>query len=1035
MKTTFFFLLVALNFLFANNTQFKMLQSNLISGLIPDVEDGYGVVFRDLNEDGYPDVYLVCFRNMNRLLVNNGGIIPFVDRTIFSGLGGDLSSRGESNLELGASSADYNNDGVPDLFLAGWGKTTKLFQGKGEFRFNEVTEYLNFRGLVDANQGLWLDADNDGFLDLYITDEHYSNRLLINNKNGTFRERPWSEGFVDTATSQGALSADFDGDGDRDIYVSNWHSADYLLLNDGTGFFQRTTLNLPTLIKPISSNSAAYADLDNDGRGELIVAGQNGLVYLYRNLSVSGQAIFEADTTHPFYEVNNSIYGVLAEDFNQDGWLDIFLAVRENHNRLYLNNGQGGFNPRYDSDGQYGYSTGSAAGDVDGDGDLDIFVANKNTISQVYLNPVNTQNFLKIRLTGVRSNRDAIGAKCYLYSGRDSLRQLIGFREVGVNTGYLSSKDPELYFGLSTSTDLNIKVVFPSANTITRKNLQAGHSYHLYEYGTVMRSGYALLHFAQFHIKRLESWYNFILFLIFAALILIYLRSGFKRYQWQAPEMAIQLIVWFVLALISYISVKNASLLIILSTLIAVSTFSIVISISYSEHQFRIRLRRVRFRNRVQLLSTRMINIHSNEDLQKDIRETLLEHEDIKSIRYLNYNPHKKILETGTNTSKSIKLDAELYRLLSEQEAVLTRRQNALIPLLSSLEINVIIPVKQGHELLAVIGIDMQNYQSAVNREDLQLLLPLANQTAIAIENNNYIKESERLVRELTESKIEQKYVSALEQTNRELDKKNRELNRLFKELQQKEGQLIHSEKMASLGHLVAGISHELNNPISFIYANTKALDSYITQLENLWGSILKPTDKELYEKFEDLVRELKSIITDNLSGSRNVKELVQNLKNFSRLDQADWKEAHLVEGIESSLKILKPQITEGIEVIRQFEDDPLVFCNPGQLNQVFLNLLSNALQAMEGQGRLTITTKTEDDGYIIEITDTGTGIPADLQKKIFDPFFTTKDVNQGSGLGLSISYTIMKGHKGKLLVKSKPGQGSTFSVCLPLSR
>ena len=124
----------------------------------------------------------------------------------------------------------------------------------------------------------------------------------------------------------------------------------------------------------------------------------------------------------------------------------------------------------------------------------------------------------------------------------------------------------------------------------------------------------------------------------------------------------------------------------------------------------------------------------------------------------------------------------------------------------------------------------------------------------------------------------------------------------------------------------------------------------------------------KLHQNFKDLVRELKSIITDNLSGSRNVKELVQNLKNFSRLDQADWKEAHLVEGIESSLKILKPQITEGIEIIRQIEDDPLVFCNPGQLNQVFLNLLSNALQAMEGQGKLTISTKIEQDFYIVKI-------------------------------------------------------------------
>jgi len=525
------------------------------------------------------------------------------------------------------------------------------------------------------------------------------------------------------------------------------------------------------------------------------------------------------------------------------------------------------------------------------------------------------------------------------------------------------------------------------------------------------------------------------LVLFLSALIYLYLRIGFKRYHWQAPEMAIQLIIWFILALFSFIGVKDASFLLITSTLIAVSSVSIVISIFYSEHQYRIRLRRARFRSSVQLLSTRMINIHNNDELLKDIRETLLEHEDIESILYLNYDSQKKVLKSDSNPEHSIDLNAELYQIFAEQETVLARKQNALNQILSSLKINIAIPVRQGSELLAVIGLNMKNYQSAVNREDLQLLVPLANQTVIAIENNNYIKESERLVRELTESKIKEKYVTALEQTNTELDQKNKELNRLFKELQQKEGQLIHSEKMASLGHLVAGISHELNNPISFIYANTKALDKYLNQLEILWGDLDLAEDNKLHQNFEDLVRELKSIITDNLSGSRNVKELVQNLKNFSRLDQADWKEAHLVEGIESSLKILKPQITEEIEIIRQIDDDPLVFCNPGQLNQVFLNLLSNALQAMDGQGKLTISTKIEQGFYVVKISDSGSGIPEDIQKKIFDPFFTTKDVNQGSGLGLSISYTIIKGHKGKLEVDSKLGQGSVFSVQLPINK
>ncbi|HHE54304.1 MAG TPA: VCBS repeat-containing protein, partial [Caldithrix abyssi] len=214
---------------------FRLLQSNLISGLIPDIDDAYGVAFLDFNQDRYPDIYITCFRNLNRLLINNGGIIPFIDRTIYSGLGGDLMQKGQTNLELAASVADYDNDGLPDLFLAGWGKTLRLFKNLGNVRFQDVTTSLNLHGFVDANQGIWFDANQDGFLDLYITDEHYSNRLLMNQKNGRFLEQIWTEDFLDSATSQGAFAADFDEDGDQDLYVCNWFAPDYLLLNDGHG--------------------------------------------------------------------------------------------------------------------------------------------------------------------------------------------------------------------------------------------------------------------------------------------------------------------------------------------------------------------------------------------------------------------------------------------------------------------------------------------------------------------------------------------------------------------------------------------------------------------------------------------------------------------------------------------------------------------------------------------------------------------------------------------------------------------------------
>ncbi|MEJ2053153.1 MAG: ATP-binding protein, partial [Calditrichaceae bacterium] len=262
---------------------------------------------------------------------------------------------------------------------------------------------------------------------------------------------------------------------------------------------------------------------------------------------------------------------------------------------------------------------------------------------------------------------------------------------------------------------------------------------------------------------------------------------------------------------------------------------------------------------------------------------------------------------------------------------------------------------------------------------------------------------------------------------------KNVELTRLFNELQAKESQLIHSEKMASLGQLVAGISHELNNPISFIYANSQTLKESLEEVEQLWETLKLPKKNNIEAEFRNIISELKSIITDNMNGSRSVIDLVLNLKNFSRLDQAAWKDANLVSGIESSLRLLKSQIPPGITIDKKFDADPVVFCNPGQLNQVFINLISNAAQAIEGEGEIKIHTYADNTNFYIEIADNGEGIDEKILSKIFDPFFTTKDVNMGTGLGLSISYSIIENHGGKINVKSEKGKGSMFTITLPL--
>ncbi len=237
---------------------------------------------------------------------------------------------------------------------------------------------------------------------------------------------------------------------------------------------------------------------------------------------------------------------------------------------------------------------------------------------------------------------------------------------------------------------------------------------------------------------------------------------------------------------------------------------------------------------------------------------------------------------------------------------------------------NSLISVKRKDSLLGLSGLDIPNSASAINREDITPLISVANQSSIAIENNNYIEETADLIEQLTSAKIKEQYVEQLEKSNSDLDEKNKELSRLFKELREKESQLIHSEKMASLGQLVAGISHELNNPISFIYTNMKVITEYIEDLNRLLGSV---SDTETKTKIDSVLNELKGIIEDSSNGSKAIKEIVQNLKNFSRLDEAEWKESQLSEIVNSCLKILKPQIPPSIKVVLNFADDPHFFC------------------------------------------------------------------------------------------------------------
>ncbi len=276
-----------------------------------------------------------------------------------------------------------------------------------------------------------------------------------------------------------------------------------------------------------------------------------------------------------------------------------------------------------------------------------------------------------------------------------------------------------------------------------------------------------------------------------------------------------------------------------------------------------------------------------------------------------------------------------------------------------------------------------------------------------------------------------------------ELQKANEELKHAFEQLKAAQSQLVHSEKMASLGQLVAGVAHELNNPIGFIYANFRHLQEYTEDLFAALDEIVKlempePALARLQETLDrhdiEFIREdLPKIVKSGRSGATRIKEIVSALRRFSRLDEADVKGVLLEDGLDDTLSILHNHVKNRIEVVRNYRLREPVECRSSQINQVFMNIIHNAIQAMGEKGRLEIATEREGDMAVVRISDNGPGIPPEIRDRIFDPFFTTKKVGEGTGLGLSISYGIIEDHAGRIDVESELGRGATFTIHLPI--
>lgn len=308
-------------------------------------------------------------------------------------------------------------------------------------------------------------------------------------------------------------------------------------------------------------------------------------------------------------------------------------------------------------------------------------------------------------------------------------------------------------------------------------------------------------------------------------------------------------------------------------------------------------------------------------------------------------------------------------------------------------------------------------------------------------------QENEHLVREqniILEEKVTQR--------TEELQTSNEELNVALKNLKEAQTQLVEREKMASLGQLTAGIAHEINNPINFVTSNIKPLKLDIQDIRSLLDKYdtlpnspdIQGTLREIaaYKQEIDIDyihEEISSLIKGIEDGASRTSEIVRGLRTFSRLDESDVKSVDLHEGIDSTLVLLKNNIPSNVKVIREYGSLPKIECYAGKINQVFMNILTNAFNAIKTNNQdreeaVTITTREENGLALISIKDTGPGMTEQVKQKIFDPFFTTKDVGEGTGLGLSIVFSIIEKHNGRIEVITAPDKGAEFIIYLPMS-
>ena len=283
---------------------------------------------------------------------------------------------------------------------------------------------------------------------------------------------------------------------------------------------------------------------------------------------------------------------------------------------------------------------------------------------------------------------------------------------------------------------------------------------------------------------------------------------------------------------------------------------------------------------------------------------------------------------------------------------------------------------------------------------------------------------------------------AALEQSEKRYKALAQDLDRRVQEqvnlIESQQRQLYDAEKLASIGQLAAGVAHEINNPLSFIRSNLVSALGYLSEFADVgkWTRQHETTSlARLWQErdFDFLLQDFAALLHESIEGADRVSRIVTDLKGFSNVDRPEEEVVQLNDNLRSAANLVRAQLRQGIDLELELGDLPPLLCLPSHLNQVFLNLLVNAKQAIEPPGTIRIESEVADRAVRVRVSDTGCGIPPENLSRIFDPFFTTHDVGQGTGLGLTVAHDIVRAHGGRIEVTSRPGQGSIFTIYLPL--